>query len=82
MPEITRFFGIIIRMYVNDHEPSHIHCIYGERESVFDLKSMEFNDNNLSPRAQKLVIEWAEQYRYQLLEMWFTKQIRKLPPLE
>ena len=64
MPEITRFFGIIIRMYVNDHEPSHIHCIYDERESVFDLKSMEFNDNNLSLRAQKLVIECAEQYRY------------------
>ena len=52
MPEITRFFGIIIRMFVIDHEPSHIHCIYGEKESVFDLKSMQFNDNNLSPRAQ------------------------------
>jgi hypothetical protein len=69
-------------MYVNDHEPSHIHCIYGEKESVFDLKNMQFTDENLGSRAQKLVIEWANLYRYQLLEMWFTKQIKKLPPLE
>ena len=82
MPEITRFYGIIIRMFVNDHEPSHIHCIYGEKESIFDLKTMMFTDNKFSPRAQKLVAEWAGLYRYQLLEMWFTKQIKKLPPLE
>lgn len=82
MPEISRFFGIIIRMYVNDHEPSHIHCIYGEKESVFDLNNMLFEDKNFSPRARNLVIEWASIHRNELLNMWVTKQIRKLPPLE
>lgn len=79
MPEISRFFGII---YFNEHEPSHIHCVYGGKESVYNLRDMKFDDNNFSSRAQRLVIEWAEQYRYQLLEMWFTKEIKKLPPLE
>ena len=82
MPEITRFFGIIIRMYFNEHEPSHIHCVYGGNESIFNLRDMKFEDDKFSPRAQKLVIEWADLYRCQLLEMWFKKEIRKLPPLE
>ena len=83
MPEITRFYGIVIKMFFKpkEHEPSHIHALYGEYIGVFDIKTKEMTDGDLPKRAQELVREWLEQYADELQQMWESQQITKLPPL-
>ena len=60
MPEISRFYGIIIKMFLKtkEHEPSHIHALYGECVGVFDLKTHEMTNGDLPSKAQNLVKEW------------------------
>lgn len=83
MPEITRFYGIIIKMFFKpkEHEPSHIHALYGEYMGEFNIKSMEMIQGDLPKKAQELVVEWLSSYQDALQEMWDSQQIRKLPPL-
>lgn len=83
MPEISRFYGIIIKMFFKpkEHEPSHIHALYGEYIGIFDLKSMEMTDGDLPLKAQNLVKEWLSAHQDELQTMWNTQQIEKLPPL-
>ena len=84
MPEITRFYGIIIKMFFKpkEHEPSHIHAIYGEYLGVFDLKTHKMIDGDLPGKAQELVTDWLNIYSNDLQKMWDTQKIEKLPPLE
>lgn len=84
MPEISRFYGIIIKMFFKpkEHEPSHVHALYGEYIGVFDLKTCEMTDGDLPLKAQKLVKEWLEIYKSQLQKMWENQKLEKLPPLE
>ena len=84
MPEISRFYGIVIKMFFKpkEHEPSHIHALYGEYVGVFDLHTMEMTDGDLPNKAQTLVIEWLEEHRDELQKMWDSQRITKLPPLE
>lgn len=84
MPEISRFYGIIIKMFFKpkEHEPSHIHALYGEYIGIFDLKTCKMTDGDLPQKAQKLVKEWLEIYKTQLQKMWESQKIEKLPPLE
>ena len=83
MPEISRFYGIIIKMFFKpkEHEPSHIHAIYGENVGVFDLKTLEMTEGDLPKKAQELITEWLSKNQDELLEMWESQKIRKLPPL-
>lgn len=83
MPEISRFYGIIIKMFFKpkEHEPSHLHALYGEYVGIFNLQNMEMMEGDLPKRAQDLVREWMEQNQQELLEMWDTQNLRKLPPL-
>lgn len=83
MPEISRFYGIIIKMFFKpkEHEPSHIHALYGEYVGIFDLRSMEMTEGDLPRKAQELIKEWLEKHQADLLEMWETQKLRKLPPL-
>lgn len=83
MPEISRFYGIIIKMFFKpkEHEPSHIHALYGEYIGIFDLKSMEMTDGDLPLKAQNLVKEWLNAHQVELQTMWDTQHIGKLPPL-
>ena len=83
MPEICRFYGIIIKMFFKpkEHEPSHIHALYGEYIGIFDLKTMEMTDGDLPLKAQNLVKEWMSTHQTELQEMWNTQIIGKLPPL-
>ena len=83
MPEISRFYGIVIKMFFKpkEHEPSHIHALYGEHVGVFDLQSRKMTDGDLPAKAQELVREWLEQYYAELQKMWDTQIIRRLPPL-
>ena len=83
MPEITRFCGIIIKMFFKpkEHEPSHIHAIYGEHVGIFELDTMSMSCGDLPPKEQTMVIEWMKCHRKELKQMWETQKIYKLPPL-
>ena len=84
MPEISRFYGIVIKMFFKpkEHEPSHIHALYGEYVGVFDLNTSEMIDGDLPQKAQALVKEWLQSNSVKLQKMWETQKIEKLPPLE
>ena len=83
MPEISRFYGIVIKMFFKpkEHEPSHIHALYGEYVGIFDLQSMEMTEGDLPKKAQELIKEWLYKNQEELLKMWETQKLRKLPPL-
>ncbi|MEA5532837.1 DUF4160 domain-containing protein [Crocosphaera sp. XPORK-15E] len=80
MPEISRFLGIIITMYYNDHPPPHFHVRYNQQKAIIDIKDLAILRGQLSPRILGLVIEWAAIHQQELLENW---QLAKLnQPLE
>lgn len=70
MPEISRFFGIIIRMYFDDHPPPHFHAIYGEYEAKIGIDPIGFLRGSLPPRAAAMVIEWAVYHQQALRLNW------------
>ena len=84
MPEISRFYGIVIKMFFKpkEHEPSHIHALYGEHVGIFDLNTMKMTEGDLPVKAQDLVGEWLKVNSDNLQKMWDTQEIEKLPPLE
>ena len=84
MPVIARFYGIVVKMYFSqsEHGVPHFHAIYGEFTGVFGLDPLTLLEGDLPDRAQRLVTEWAERYRTDLLEMWNTQAFRQLPGLE
>lgn len=82
MPEITRFYGIIIKLFFSDHPPPHFHVVYGEHNALFDIQTLMIIEGDLPNRATKMVVEWASLYQAELLEMWKTQSFHKLPPLE
>ena len=85
MPEISRFFGIIIRMYFGDHNPPHFHAIYQEFTAEYDINTLAAIRGNLPARAHALVLECATLHRTELLEDWQLasemKEIKKIEPL-
>ena len=86
MPEISRFFGIVIQMYWRDHAPPHVHAVYGSSDCAIDIRSHSVLSGRLPRRAMALTLEWAAEHREELLEDWIlcsTKQApKKIPPLE
>jgi len=86
MPEISRFFGIVIKMYFDEHPPPHFHAIYGEHEAVIDIHSLVVIHGYVPPRVLGMVIEWASQHRDELHDLWEQAANRhslyKLPPLK
>jgi uncharacterized protein DUF4160 len=56
MPEVTRFFGIVIRMYFSDHEPAHFHAQYGEFEALVEIETLAILRGELPRRAMALVL--------------------------
>lgn len=82
MPEIARFYGIIIKLFFGDHPLPHFHAVYGEYVGLFNMDTLEMIEGDLPTRAKKLVLEWAMIYRSELKEMWENQKFHKLPPLE
>ena len=70
MPEICRFYGIIIRMFFREHQPPHFHAVYGEEEALISVETLAVVSGNLSARALGLVIEWASLHRDELMKDW------------
>ena len=63
MPELSRFFGIVIRIFYSDHEPAHFHAIYGEHEVLIEIETLSAFRCSLPRRALALVLEWAALHR-------------------
>jgi len=59
MPELSRFYGIVIQMYFRDHPPPHFHVVYGSSKAIVDIETLALIDGQLPPRARGLVTEWA-----------------------
>jgi len=70
MPTISSFYGILIRMYYNDHAPPHFHARYGEFEATIGIESLMTIEGELPSRAFQLVKEWASAHREELMEDW------------
>jgi hypothetical protein len=79
MPEICRFFGMVIAMYHSDHPPPHFHVRYGRHRAVVDIASLAVIAGGLPPRALGLVTEWAALHKAELLDGW-ERARRHLPP--
>lgn len=83
MPEISRFFGIVIRMYYNDHAPPHFHAEYGSKEAVVGIQPLCLIRGSLPPRALALVMEWATLNQKELMQDWeLSRQHQQLNPIE
>ena len=83
MPSISTFYGITISMYYKDHEPPHIHAEYAGKIEVIDIRNGRVMNGEIAKRAHKMVVEWWDIHRDELLEMWETNQRnKKLPPRE
>src|SRR5439155_13013757 len=70
MPEISRFFGIVIRMFFNDHDPPHFHAAYGEHEALVEIESLAVYSGELPRRALQLVLEWGTLHQEELRYNW------------
>ena len=69
MPEITRFYGIIIKLFFADHPPPHFHAIYGDYNALINLETLEIIEGDLPNRATKIVVKWVKIYQSELLKM-------------
>ena len=70
MPEISRFYGIIIFMYYDDHNPPHFHAEYGEYKVLVKIEDFTVMKGALPPRALGLVMEWAALHKEELMREW------------
>lgn len=84
MPVLSRFYGIVIRMYFQqaEHSPPHIHALYGEEMAAIIIRTGEVLEGHLPPKALAMVQEWTGMHKDDLLQMWQTQAFKKLPPLE
>ena len=69
MPTISMFYGIVIQMFFDDHNPPHFHAYYQDYEASFTLDGEVLN-GSLPPRQKKLVVAWAEIHQEELLANW------------
>jgi hypothetical protein len=70
MPTISAFYGIVIRMFFNDHSPAHFHALYGEFQATIEIEGLRILEGELPRRARELVLEWAGLHKAELLDGW------------
>jgi Domain of unknown function (DUF4160) len=70
MPEISRFYGIIIYMYFKDHAPPHFHVKYNEYQAVVSIEDFAITKGKLPSKAIGLVMEWATIHQEELIKNW------------
>ncbi len=70
MPELSRFYGIVVKMYFGDHLPPHFHAEYGAQEVLLQIDTLAVIAGRLPPRATGLVMEWASLHQSELREAW------------
>lgn len=84
MPVLSRFYGIIIRMYFQqaEHNPPHFHAIYGENTAAINIQTGEILEGELPRKALEMVQEWNSIHKEKLLKIWETQEFIALSPLE
>lgn len=84
MPILSRFYGIIIKMYFqqSEHNSSHIHAIYGEYVAAISINNFKVLEGDLPNKAISLVVEWMSIHQEELLNMWNTQKFKPVAPLE
>lgn len=86
MPEISRFFGIVIKMFFDDHNPPRFHAEYGSDVALIDIRTLAVFSGRLPPRVTGLVIERATLHQQELLADWdrarAREELHKILPLE
>ena len=85
MPIISRFYGIAIVMYFNDHNPPHFHAKYSGSEALFDF-SGKIMEGDLSSRASKMVRDWIKLHEAELNDNWVRARngepLKQIEPLD
>lgn len=84
MPILSNFYGIFIKMYFqqSEHNPPHIHAIYSEFTGAINIQTGELIEGDLPSRALKLIQEWLDLNRNEVLEIWNTQKFKNIPPLK
>ena len=86
MPELSRFYGIVIQMYYGDHPPPHFHAVYSGHRATVEIETLAFIDGQFPARARGLVIEWATLHQDELREAFRScaalQRPGKIAPLE
>lgn len=70
MPTISCFYGIIIRMFYDDHVPPHFHAVYGEYELVIGMSPITILNGKAPSRVRSMVLEWTALHQQELLDNW------------
>ncbi len=79
MPEISRFFGIVVAMYYGDHAPPHFHATYGSDKAQIRIDPPGLLRGTLPPRALAMVVEWASMHQAELMASWFEASQDRVP---
>ena len=84
MPVLSRFYGIVIRMYFlqSEHNPPHIHAISNEEVAAIDFMNGNVIEGHLPAKALGMVQEWINLHRNELKEIWDSQEFRRISPLE
>lgn len=83
MPIISKFYGMVVKMYylASEHNPPHIHVIYGEYIGVINLLTLEMMQGDLPNKALSIIKDWTSIHRDELIEMWTTQEFKSLSPI-
>jgi hypothetical protein len=83
MPTISIFYGILIKMFFDDHAPPHFHAEYAEYELVVNVSPIKVVRGEAPKRVQSMVLEWAALHQEELLADWeLCKELREPKPIE
>ncbi len=80
MPVISQFYGVIIRMFYNDHIPPHFHAVYGEYELIVSIAPIRIIEGQAPTRVRSMVLEWVAIHQQELMDDWNLCRIAQ-PPL-
>ncbi|MGK5087211.1 DUF4160 domain-containing protein [Bdellovibrionota bacterium FG-2] len=86
MLTISQFYGIVIQMFYDDHNPPHFHAVYGEFEILVAISPIRILEGNIPGRVKSMVLEWAALHQTELLQDWSLCEKKQkpsdIPPLE
>jgi hypothetical protein len=82
VPEVSRFYGIIVRFYYRDHPPTHFHAIYGEQEALIEIETGAIHRGSIPKTAYDLVDRWRRLHLRELRDDWArAREQRPLLPI-
>jgi hypothetical protein len=86
MPEISRFYGIVIYIYYREHGPAHFHAVYSGQEALIAIENLTVLSGSIPSRALNLALEWAKTHKQELKDNWEKavkhEKLNKIEPLK